>query len=117
MRAAASPLTPAPLTPAPRPRSARNKEAYFTDDGFATGVAFILAILKQNDVFASLHWFDSLRLRLEEEAQSIAGMRHVRATDDVKQEVAYREAKLQATRREIDLLYFSFTGARVFFKE
>ena len=42
-------------------RSTKGKEAYFTDDGFALGVAYILAILKQQRKFESLHWFKSVR--------------------------------------------------------
>ena len=38
----------------------RCQVAYFTDDGFAIGIAYILAILKKNSFFESMHWFDTM---------------------------------------------------------
>ena len=38
--------------------------AFFTDDGFTLGTAFMLAVLKQRTNFLSLHWFDSCSRRL-----------------------------------------------------
>jgi len=42
-------------------RASRGKDAYFNDDGFAVGLAFVLAVLRQERAFDSLHWFDSVR--------------------------------------------------------
>jgi WASH complex subunit 7 len=35
----------------------RTSEAYYADDGFALGIAYVLAILEQGSRFDSLHWF------------------------------------------------------------
>lgn len=40
------------------------KELYYVDDGFAMGVAFILNILDQNEIFDNLGWFDDIRRKL-----------------------------------------------------
>lgn len=36
---------------------------YFNDDGFAMGLSYCLAILKQTNKYQSLHWFDTLQLK------------------------------------------------------
>eukprot|EP00511_Aplanochytrium_stocchinoi_P011120 CAMPEP_0204871842 /NCGR_PEP_ID=MMETSP1348-20121228/36618_1 /ASSEMBLY_ACC=CAM_ASM_000700 /TAXON_ID=215587 /ORGANISM="Aplanochytrium stocchinoi, Strain GSBS06" /LENGTH=273 /DNA_ID=CAMNT_0052026373 /DNA_START=389 /DNA_END=1210 /DNA_ORIENTATION=- len=48
-------------------RSHKGREAYFTDDGFATGVAYVLAILKQGRDFDALHWFKSVEEKFTKE--------------------------------------------------
>lgn len=44
--------------------SRARREAYYTDDGFAVGIAYILAILEQGSRFDSLHWFDRVKAKL-----------------------------------------------------
>jgi WASH complex subunit 7 len=39
------------------------REMYFTDDGFAMGIAYCLAILKQTRRFESIYWFDSVHAK------------------------------------------------------
>ena len=42
----------------------RQREAYYADDGFAVGIAYVLAILGQGSRFDSLHWFDRVKTKL-----------------------------------------------------
>ena len=44
--------------------SAGAKEVYYTDDGFAMGVAYCLAILKQTRKSDALHWTDTVRAKI-----------------------------------------------------
>lgn len=42
-------------------------EVLFTDDGFAMGMAYILALLDQTLLFDSLSWFESVREKFRKE--------------------------------------------------
>ena len=48
-------------------RGQSSKEVYFTDDGFAMGVAYCLAILKQTKKFEALHWQDAMNKKIQED--------------------------------------------------
>ena len=130
-------------------KSNRTRDTYYTDDGFAVGLAYVMAILKQGSKFDSMHWFQCMREKLVADAKAIADKRAAQeakrkakvqpkkrtsmfsrsskepvaasTADDEEEEEAVHtlqqgENKLQATRRENDLLYFSLSGARIFFK-
>ena len=43
----------------------------FTEDGFALGVAYILAVLRQESRFKSLHWFDPVNMKLKADKESL----------------------------------------------
>ena len=45
------------------------KEMYFTDDGFAVGIAYCLAITKQTRKFEALHWIDTVRTKLKNDSK------------------------------------------------
>lgn len=48
------------------------KDRYaFTDDGFAMGLAYILIILNQVEMFTDLDWFASVRTKYESELDEI----------------------------------------------
>lgn len=121
----------------------RSRDAYYTDDGFAVGVAYILAILKQDAKFDSLHWFQCMRQKLEADSHALEQKKAEReklrsekhksqrsglfsrsnkeeAPTEEDEEAVHTmqlsERRLQATRRENELLYFSLSGSRIFFK-
>mmetsp|Transcript_16267 Transcript_16267/g.37734 ORF Transcript_16267/g.37734 Transcript_16267/m.37734 type:complete len:194 (+) Transcript_16267:1431-2012(+) len=168
-----------------RYKSNRAREAYYTDDGFAVGLAFILAITRQQDEFDALHWFQAVRSELDREAEQLGkkrkdqlrereagdanrwaekskagglgalfgagraafskqrrqgGEEHAAAAsgagsgtaagsgggsqvalspeeeEEAIQTLQQSEKRLEAMRRENDLLFFSLSGARIFFK-
>nr|CCA26974.1 KIAA1033 putative [Albugo laibachii Nc14] len=118
-------------------KNTRRRESYFSDDGFAIGVAYILAMLDQGDVFDTLHWFEEVRRKYDEEERLYHEKQALR--DNRRKELAARKEKetaaeliddeeedqaLQMTakrielhRREFDLLDWSLNGARIFFKD
>ena len=57
-------------------------DAYFTDDGFALGCAFIMTTLKLGKRFDALHWFDTLKTKFDTEAQSIDATRRATKKSD-----------------------------------
>lgn len=54
------------------------REVYFTDDGFAMGVAYCLAILKQTKKYNALHWKDSVEHKLRIDEQELNAKQQVR---------------------------------------
>lgn len=90
--------------------------AAFTDDGFAMGVAYINALLDQSNELDGLQWFETVNQHLKAERTQAEG------------KADYEDEKLQQTRAltlkrlterssEFKLLYYSLSGARVFFKQ
>ena len=134
------------------------KEMYFTDDGFAMGVAYCLAILKQTRKFESLHWVETVRAKHKADGKVLAkqqlererrqkellvkkakaskkrssmlgwlGGRKDSSTEDDYLEEDYEEQdavhtlqvsarRLETQRRESEQLFYSLSGAGIFFK-
>jgi len=112
-------------------KSSGRAESSFTDDGFALGLAYILRCLDQDDAFNSLHWFDSVN-------EYIASRRN-ESNNTLRQQVQANRAAKNATNKghgeeefqqqqvnvkkmgsyqtEFDLLFYSFSGATIFFQE
>jgi len=96
-------------------------EAGFTDDGFALGIAYILRLLEQDADFDSLHWFESVQAHLRRQR---AQLEQTMAANKGKSSGGFDAAhtqvaikRLEAVIVEYDLLQYSLTGARVFFRD
>lgn len=93
---------------------------YFTDDGFAIGVAYILAILGQNRHFDSLHWFDAQKGVYMAELQAIEarreGLRRAKDKDGLE-DAMFQEKRVRTMAREVEMLEWSLSAARIFFRE
>eukprot|EP00163_Fabomonas_tropica_P009505 TRINITY_DN1931_c0_g1_i1.p1 TRINITY_DN1931_c0_g1~~TRINITY_DN1931_c0_g1_i1.p1 ORF type:complete len:1034 (-),score=307.02 TRINITY_DN1931_c0_g1_i1:86-3187(-) len=99
--------------------SKKGKEASFTDDGFAIGLAYILKLLNLNTQYDSLHWFESVVQKFKEEDKKLKGVMSTkkRQADNELQTLQLTQRRLESYQLEFDLLYYSFSGARVFFKD
>lgn len=102
------------------------KESNFTDDGFSLGLAFILKILNQNSSYDSLHWFESLTELYNEEntklSQSIDTKKKIVEKQGEKEDEHDNSMKLTLNKvktliKENELLFFSFSASRIFFKD
>ena len=122
------------------------RDAYFIDDGFALGVAFVLAVLGQGNLFDEMNWFASIRGKIggdvkvlsekieseiTKQAASLVSQkssyfhfsRHMddgAVSDDASQEdelsmLKTKLRKLRSLEREMNHLFFSIHGARIFF--
>lgn len=93
---------------------------FFTDDGFAVGVAYILTILGQHHHFDALHYWDAARTIHATERgalqQKEAELRR-KKDRDAAEDLHFQYARLNASQRELDMLFWSFSGARIFFRD
>ncbi|XP_075894005.1 WASH complex subunit 4 [Nelusetta ayraudi] len=93
--------------------------AAFTDDGFAMGVAYILKLLDQYLEFDSLHWFQSVRDKYKKDMNAVVKEQNVHsASQDEKlmQTMNLTQKRLDLYLQEFELLYFSLSSARIFFR-
>jgi len=68
-----------------------NREMYFTDDGFAIGIAYCLAILKQTKKWESLHWHDTIMAKLKHDTINLEEQQKARAEKVKKREEAEKK--------------------------
>ncbi|XP_076863449.1 WASH complex subunit 4 isoform X1 [Brachyhypopomus gauderio] len=98
----------------------KNKNgAAFTDDGFAMGVAYILKLLDQYQEFDSLHWFQAVREKYMKEMKAVVKEQNVQATNQdekLLQTMNLTQKRLDVYLQEFELLYFSLSSARIFFR-
>lgn len=133
-----------------------SREMYYADDGFAVGVAYCLAILKQTKRNDALHWVDTIRHKHKVDGKALAKQQALRAEKEarIKERKDKEERKkssisafftgkskgkeepeeedfedmeevhtlqitgkrLEAQRRESEQLFYSMSGAGIFFK-
>uniref|UniRef100_A0A3B3VAH5 WASH complex subunit 4 n=1 Tax=Poecilia latipinna TaxID=48699 RepID=A0A3B3VAH5_9TELE len=93
--------------------------AAFTDDGFAMGVAYILKLLDQYLEFDSLHWFQAVRDKYRKELSAVAKEQTVQSAgqdEKLLQTMNLTQKRLDVYLQEFELLYFSLSSARIFFR-
>ncbi|XP_043943762.1 WASH complex subunit 4 [Protopterus annectens] len=93
--------------------------AAFTDDGFAMGVAYILKLLDQYQEFDSLHWFQSVQEKYMKEKKAVVKQQNVQSTNQdekLMQTMNLTQKRLDIYLQEFELLYFSLSSARIFFR-
>ena len=73
----------------------RVRDTYYTDDGFAVGLAYIMAILKQESKFDSLHWFNSITTRLQNDAKALE---EKRAAQEAKKQKKQQRSRSMFSR-------------------
>ncbi|KAK2588010.1 hypothetical protein KPH14_004084 [Odynerus spinipes] len=88
----------------------------FTDDGFAMGVAYINALLDQSAELDGLHWFETVENHINTEKLS-AESKDDHGDEKLQQTRALTLKRLEERSAEFQLLYYSLSGARVFFKQ
>lgn len=93
---------------------------FFCDDGFVMGIAYVLAILKQDRLFESLHWWDAVRAQHTAELaayqKEAAMLGKTKGDADRREELDFKLKRVQSEAREFEALYFAYMGARNFFR-
>lgn len=103
------------------------QDGWFTDDGFAMGIAYILRLLNQHSDFNSLHWFKAVRQKflieikqLESEKAKCAAGVAANGSDSYEakrqQTLALSEKRIHIYLQEFDLLYCNLSSAKIFFQ-
>lgn len=109
-------------------KKTKQQGTWFTDDGFAMGLAYVLKLLNQNSEFNSLHWFKAVRQKYSTELRQLVKAReensdnHESSTSNkqfdakLQQTIALSEKRINIILQEFDLLYCSLNSAKIFFQ-
>jgi len=91
---------------------------FFSDDGFAIGIAYILKLLDQYKQFDSLHWFEAVHNHFNAELNKLqAQVQAMKSKKEEQQTAVLTIKRLKDNLKEFELLRFSFDGARIFFND
>jgi WASH complex subunit 7 len=93
------------------------KDAFFTDDGFILGIAYLLKVLKQENSFDSLHWFQSVIEKLENDGKKFNSQKTGKNSNDdlLQQNMSLR--KINTYKNEFELLYYTYNSAMIVFND
>lgn len=80
------------------------------------GIAYINTLLNQSSELDSLHWFKTVEQHINAEQQA-AESKNVQGDEKLQQTRALTLKRLAERSAEFQLLYYSLSGARVFFKQ
>lgn len=80
------------------------------------GVAYINALLDQSSELDGLHWFKTIEQHINAEKHS-AESKDDHGDEKLQQTRALTLKRLAERNAEFQLLYYSLSGARVFFKQ
>lgn len=111
-------------------KKTKEEGMWFTDDGFAIGLAYVLKLLDQNATFNSLHWFKAVRQKYVAERNQLrktleGGNGASDSTSSngapnydakLQQTLALSEKRITILLREFDLLYCNLSSAKIFFQ-
>ena len=102
-------------------REGSRQVAYFSDDGFMVGLAYILAILQQDAAFDTLHWFDTVDLKYRRDErelkQELAKVSNSRKDEERRSEFQLKEMRVSRALLDYKLLLWTLNGSRIFFKD
>ena len=120
------------------------RDGYFTDDGFAVGLAFVLSVLDEAKPYESLNWFKSVQSKYAGEEEDLQEKKNAHlvkqnaklastkqsswfssgSADDKTQEedeemtiLNLMGKRLEGNRREMAMLFFSLNGSQSFFSD
>lgn len=106
-------------------KKAKQDGTWFTDDGFAMGLAYVLKLLNQTSEFNSLHWFKAVRQKYSKEIIKLDQI-YDSSTDTMtkdpnidaklQQTLALSEKRINMILQEFDLLYCNLSSAKIFFQ-
>ena len=92
------------------------RDSYFTDDGFAMGLAYMLKLLEQNDAFQSLYWWDTAQARYAAERRQLQGGAGGGGSSRREDASSLALKRIRSYELEFELLECAFCSARIFFR-